>query len=66
MTLAPGKRHWDIFQRLCDEANAKGNLNPDAYLTALAIESGVEWITTDRDYARFPDLRCRHPLNAGR
>jgi predicted nucleic acid-binding protein len=22
-----------------------------------------EWITTDRDYARFPGLRWRHPLD---
>jgi predicted nucleic acid-binding protein len=34
----------------------------DAYLATLAIESGSEWITTDRDYARFPGVRWRHPL----
>lgn len=34
----------------------------DAYHAALAIESGCEWISTDRDYARFPGLRWRHPL----
>jgi hypothetical protein len=66
VTLVPGERHWDIFQRLCREANAKGNLIPDAYLAALAIESGAEWITTDRDYARFPGLRWRHPLSVNR
>ena len=33
-----------------------------AYLAAFALESGSDWITTDRDYARFPDLRWRHPL----
>jgi predicted nucleic acid-binding protein len=33
-----------------------------ARLAALAIESGSEWITTDRDFARFPSLRWRHPL----
>ena len=60
--VAPGPRHWDIFVRLCREAGARGNLVPDAYLAALAIESGCEWITTDRDYARFPGLRWRHPL----
>ncbi|MDF0665981.1 MAG: type II toxin-antitoxin system VapC family toxin [Nitrospira sp.] len=63
VTLAPGERHWDIFQRLCREVNAKGNLVADAYLAALAIETGAEWITTDRDYARFSALRWRHPLN---
>ena len=58
----PGPRHWGIFRRLCVEAGAKGNLVPDAYLAALAIESGCEWITTDRDYGRFGGLRWRHPL----
>jgi toxin-antitoxin system PIN domain toxin len=58
----PGPRHWSIFRRLCLEVGAKGNLVPDAYLAALAIESGCEWITTDRDYSRFAGLRWRHPL----
>lgn len=60
--VAPGPRHWEIFLRLCRVANARGNLVPDAYLAALAIESGSEWITTDRGYSRFPGLRWRHPL----
>lgn len=60
--IAPGPRHWNIFQRLCVSAGVKGNLVPDAYLAALAIESGCEWITTDRDYSRFPGLKWRHPL----
>jgi uncharacterized protein len=62
VTVAPGPRHWAIFERLCRQAGVKGNLVPDAYLAALAIESGSEWITTDRDYSRFPGLRWRHPL----
>lgn len=60
--INPGPRHWEIFTQLCSEANAKGNLVPDAYLAALAIESGSEWITTDADYRRFPGLKCRHPF----
>lgn len=63
--IAPGARHWAIFRQLCGQAGARGNLVPDAYLAALAIESGSEWITTDRDYARFPGLRWRHPLDGG-
>lgn len=58
----PGPRHWDIFSRLCRDVEARGNLVPDAYLAALAIESGSEFITTDRDFARFPGLRWRHPF----
>jgi uncharacterized protein len=57
VVIAPGPRHWPIFSALCRTARAKGNLVPDAYLAALAIESGCEWVTADRDFARFPDLR---------
>ena len=60
--VAPGPRHWDLFIRLCQAAGATGNLVADAFLAALAIESGSEWITADRDYSRFPGLRWRHPL----
>lgn len=58
----PGPRHWDIFCRLCKTAEIKGNLVPDAFLAAIAIESGSEFVTADRDYHRFPGLRVRHPL----
>jgi toxin-antitoxin system PIN domain toxin len=57
--IEPGPRHWGIFTKLCQRANAYGNLVPDAWLAALAIESGCEWITNDRDYARFPGLQWR-------
>ena len=60
--IIPGPRHWEIFVGLCRVAGTKGSLVADAYLAALAIESGSEWITTDRDFARFPGLRWRHPL----
>lgn len=63
--IAPGPRHWEIFTDLCRAAAARGNIVPDAYLAALALESGSEWQTTDRDYSRFPGLRWRHPLEAG-
>jgi toxin-antitoxin system PIN domain toxin len=59
--VQPGPRHWGIFARLCQSAKAYGNLVQDAWLAALAIESGCEWITNDRDYARFEGLRWRAP-----
>jgi toxin-antitoxin system PIN domain toxin len=64
--VEPGERHWEIFIELCRETEVRGNLVPDAWLAALAIESGSEWITTDRDFARFRGLRWRHPLGARR
>ena len=54
--VGPGERHWSIFARLCRAGDARGNLIPDAYLAALAVESGSELATTDRDFARFEDL----------
>ena len=60
--VMPGNRHWTIFTDLCKAAGARGNLIPDAFLAALAIESGSEWVTTDRDFSRFPGLNWRHPL----
>ena len=62
LVIQPGARHWDIFTRLCTTADARGNLVPDAWFAALAIQWGCEWITPlDRDYARFPGLRWRLP-----
>jgi len=60
--VVPGRRHWAIFSDLLRSAGARANLVPDAYFAALAIESGSEWITTDRAFSRFPGLRWRHPL----
>lgn len=60
--INPGPRHWEIFCRLCKTSEVKGNLVPDAFLAAIAIESGSEFVTADRDYHRFPGLRVRHPL----
>lgn len=61
--VEPGGRHWEIFTRLCRDSTATGNLVPDCYLAALAIESGSEWVTTDGDFAQFPELQRRHPLS---
>lgn len=66
VVLSPGPRHWEIFLRLLRATGARGNLVRDAYLAALAIETGSEWVTTDRGYARFPGLRWRHPLERRR
>ena len=62
--INPGPRHWWIFDGLCRQLKLGGNHVPDAWLAALAIESESEWITTDRDFSRFPGLRWRHPLES--
>jgi hypothetical protein len=61
VSLRPGADHWTIFLTLCREGDATGNLVSDAYLAAIAVEHGCEWLTFDRDFARFPGLRWRVP-----
>jgi uncharacterized protein len=60
--LDPGQRHWPLFTDLCLAVGARGNDVPDAYLAALAIESGSELITADRGFGRFPGLRWSCPV----
>ena len=62
--VEPGERHWDIFKRLCLETDTRGSRVTDAWYAALAIEWGCEWITFDRDYARFPGLKWQLPSAA--
>jgi uncharacterized protein len=59
--VEPGERHWDIFKRLCVETDTRGSRVSDTWYAALAIERGCEWITFDRDFARFPGLMWRVP-----
>lgn len=61
--VRPGDRHWPVFCALVRSSGARGNAVPDAYLAALAIESGSEFVTCDRGFARYPGLRWRHPLD---
>ena len=66
IALRPGERHRELFRDVCARADAKGNLVQDAYLAALALEHNCTYITTDRDFARFPKLRWQHPLDQER
>jgi toxin-antitoxin system PIN domain toxin len=59
--VEPGERHWAIFRRLCRDTDIRGPRVTDAWFAALAIEWGCEWITLDRDFARFPGLRWAAP-----
>lgn len=59
--VEPGERHWSIFKRICIDTNTRGPRVTDAWYAALAIEWGCEWITFDRDFRRFPGLKCRAP-----
>ena len=53
-----------VYARLCEQVEITGNLVPDAQLAAIAIEHGVELVSADTDFMRFPGLRWLNPLSA--
>ncbi len=63
--VGPGPDHLAVFERLCVEARATGKLVADAQHASIAVEHGCVLVTTDADFARFPDLRWEHPLAPG-
>jgi toxin-antitoxin system PIN domain toxin len=60
-----GTAHWARFADLCRHLQLRGNLVPDAYLAALALEQGAELVTFDRGFGRYPRLRWRCLLDPG-
>ncbi len=59
--IAPGSGHWEIFMDLARRSALQGAALSDAYFAAIAVEHGCEWVTLDRDFARFPGLRWSFP-----
>ncbi len=59
---APSSRHFDLLRDLLGNLGTAGNLTTDAHLAALAIARGYELHSTDTDFARFPALKWRNPL----
>lgn len=60
----PGPNYSRILGDLIATYDVRGNLVPDAVLTALAVEHGVALCSTDTDFARFRELRWENPLAA--
>jgi uncharacterized protein len=61
LPTSPGPRHLAVLQRVCDEADASGDLIPDAVLAAIAVEHHCDVVTLDRDFARFSSIRVVAP-----
>ncbi|RIK07996.1 MAG: VapC toxin family PIN domain ribonuclease [Acidobacteria bacterium] len=64
VSISPGDRHLEIFEEICQEADVSGDLTLDAYIAAIAVESGCSLVSLDRDFARFDRLDWRLPLVA--
>lgn len=59
---AAGRATARIYDDLNRRVGITGNLVPDGMLASQAIEHGVELVSADGDFARFPGLRWRNPL----
>ena len=60
----PTERHQAILATQLLNGHGTGNHAMDAHLAALAIEWGLELLSADRDFARYPDLRWRDPITS--
>ena len=58
---APGPGHREILGRLVRDHALRANLVPDAVLAALCIEHGLQMVSADTDFARFPSLSWFDP-----
>jgi toxin-antitoxin system PIN domain toxin len=64
LPVKPGPDHLEVFERLCKEADAPGDLAADAYVASLALDQGATLVSLDRDFARFPRLHWELPAEA--
>jgi len=60
--LVPGRDHVRHCFGFLRKLGVAGNLTTDAHLAALALEYQAELHSTDTDFARFPGLHWRNPL----
>ncbi len=61
--LTPGPTHWTAFGKLRQQIGARGNDIPDAYIAAYVVENNATLLSADRGFARFAQLKWRHPLD---
>jgi len=59
---APGIGHRAILGRLIADLDLRGGLVSDAVLAALCIEHGLQIVSADTDFARFPELTWLNPV----
>lgn len=60
----PGRNHLVALRDMLAVTGTGGNLVNDAHLAALALQHDATVVTFDNDFARFPGVRWRHPIDA--
>ena len=63
VAIGEAPRHLGLLEGLCTRAALSGGSLHHARIAAICLAHEVEELwTSDRDFARFPDLRVRNPL----
>ena len=62
VVVEPGPRHIEVLGNLLLPLGTGGNLTSDAHLAAIAMEHGAVLYSCDNDFARFPRLKWKNPL----
>ena len=65
VAIVPEEGHLALFEDLCRRFDVAGDLVPDAYLAAIALEQGCSLASLDRDFARFTGLDWVVPGSTG-
>lgn len=65
--IGEGPGYWQTLRGLLLKGQIAGARVHDARIAAICLQHRVQWLwTADRDFSRFPALKCRNPLAAGR
>lgn len=63
--IGEGPGYWPVLRQQLQDGQIAGPRVHDARIAAICIQNGVrEFWTADRDFSRFPRLKCRNPLIA--
>jgi len=58
----PGPGHHEILRRLMVDGDLRAGLVSDALLAAICIEHGLDIVSADSDFARFPEIAWINPI----
>lgn len=61
VALQPGPKFWTLFEDLIRTHGVAGDLVTDAMIAALAMENDCTVVSSDRDFARFSNLKWQIP-----
>ncbi len=61
--LGEGPGYWNVARSLLLKSKVTGGRVHDARIAAICLEHRVDCLwTADRDFSRFPALKCHNPL----